>query len=207
MIMMVKRILPLIVCIFCVVIFPATWVQAQDDIPDNCENATGEYYQPNVFARFDRNNQRLTLVDWTSGEIVSILDENRADEMRIMQWSPNCRYLAVTYGVSAFAATPGDDGSIEDVYWSNCCLNGTLFYDVIERRYLGESGGSVTTIWSPNSDYALTSGRYSHDVFLWNTTNGTSVRLPAAPVSNIVIYIKSLGTISAVGCGWVGTAV
>jgi WD40 repeat protein len=65
-----------------------------DGIPNNCEYTAGAYYQPNHFARFDNNNNRLTLVDWTTGGTIFELDTNiNAARTSVLDWSPNCQYL------------------------------------------------------------------------------------------------------------------
>jgi hypothetical protein len=65
-----------------------------DGIPNNCEYANGAYYQPTHFARFDNNNNRLTLVDWTTAETIFVLDTNiNAARTTVLDWSPNCQYL------------------------------------------------------------------------------------------------------------------
>ena len=85
--------------------------------PDNCEYTDGEFYQENVFVRNDRNNGVLELVDWTTGEELRVIAEN-VGEARIINWSPNCRYVAVVAGVSRWADEPNIDGSIASVCWT-----------------------------------------------------------------------------------------
>jgi hypothetical protein len=67
-----------------------------DAIPNNCEYTDAEFYQPNIFARFDNNYRRVTLIDWTTGETVNTLATDvDAANGSILSWSPNCRYLSV----------------------------------------------------------------------------------------------------------------
>ncbi|MFN8376425.1 MAG: WD40 repeat domain-containing protein [Anaerolineae bacterium] len=67
-----------------------------DGIPNNCEYANAEFYRPNIFARFDNNARRITLVDWNTGETVDELaTDTDAANVSVLSWSPNCRYLGV----------------------------------------------------------------------------------------------------------------
>jgi hypothetical protein len=67
-----------------------------DAIPNNCEYADAEFYRPNIFARFDNNYHRVTLVNWNTGETVNTLATDvDAANGSILSWSPNCRYLSV----------------------------------------------------------------------------------------------------------------
>jgi len=75
-------------------------VQADDGIPDNCENTASAYYRPNVFARFELGNRRLVLVSWTTGEVVQVLATDVGEGV-ILSWSVDCRYLAVALGTTA----------------------------------------------------------------------------------------------------------
>lgn len=72
-------------------------VAAGDGIPDNCEYTNGAYYQPNVFARYEPQNQRLMLVNWTTGVDVTVVASGLGDT-RIQGWSLDCRYLAAAVG-------------------------------------------------------------------------------------------------------------
>jgi WD40 repeat protein len=72
---------------------------AHDDIPDNCEIPGAPYYRANLFPRYEPQNRRLVLVDWTTGEDVQVIGTDLATT-RIMGWSSDCRYLAVAIGES-----------------------------------------------------------------------------------------------------------
>ncbi len=66
----------------------------KDGIPNNCEYTAGAHYQQNHFARFDNNNNRLLLVDWSNGETLFVMDTNiAAARTTVLEWSPNCQYL------------------------------------------------------------------------------------------------------------------
>jgi hypothetical protein len=72
-------------------------VQAEDGIPDNCENPRAEYYRAALFARYEPQNRRLVLVDWNTATDVLELAAN-VDDTLVRGWSWNCRYLAVATG-------------------------------------------------------------------------------------------------------------
>jgi hypothetical protein len=70
---------------------------AKDAVPDNCENQRGRYYQQNIFPRYEPQNKRLVLVDWSTGKDTLVL-ANGLDDTRILGWSVDCRYLAAAVG-------------------------------------------------------------------------------------------------------------
>ncbi|MBK8019864.1 MAG: WD40 repeat domain-containing protein [Chloroflexi bacterium] len=95
---------------------------ARDEIPDNCEYLYGAHYRPALFPRYEPQNRRLVLVDWTSGTEVSVLGIDLADTL-IRGWSADCRYLAVATGSPASWATavydtvsPGYIGEVPDAH-------------------------------------------------------------------------------------------
>ena len=167
-----KKIYVLVIGMVSIVLTMSLYAQDNNDgIPDNCEYTDGEFYQENVFVRNDRNNGILELVDWTTGEELSVIAEN-VGEARIINWSPNCRYVAVVEGVSIFSDEPNIDGSIDDVYW-------TRYADIEVHIVDAVNGGVVQTIptfrnanvlWSPANDRAII-----YPWFYWNaTTNAFS---------------------------------
>src|SRR4051794_17907085 len=112
-------------------------VAAGDGIPDNCEYTRGAYYQPNIFARYEPQNSRLMLVEWSSGEDVKVVAEGLA-ETRILGWSVDCRYLA---------GAVGDPDSMDTVVW-----------DVTTATVIGKVADAHlkphTITWGPN-DYLM----------------------------------------------------
>lgn len=46
---------------------------AGDGIPDNCEYTGAAHYRANIFPRYEPQNRRLLLVDWTTGADVQMI--------------------------------------------------------------------------------------------------------------------------------------
>lgn len=132
-------------------------VAAGDGIPDNCEYTRGAYYQPNVFARYEPQNARLMLVDWSSGEDVKVVAEGLG-ATRILGWSLDCRYLAGAVGSS---------DSMDTVVW-----------DVTTATMIGKVADAHlkphTITWGPN-DYLMVETR--DGAVLWNVPVNTQFHL------------------------------
>lgn len=72
--------------------------QAGDDgIPDNCEYTNAAYYRANLFPRYEPQNSRLLLVDWSTGADALVIATDLPNTL-IRGWSADCRYLAVAVG-------------------------------------------------------------------------------------------------------------
>ena len=132
-------------------------VAANDGIPDNCEYTRGAYYQPNVFARYEPQNSRLMLVDWSSGEDVKVVAEGLADT-RILGWSVDCRYLA---------GSVGKPESMDTVVW-----------DVTSATVMGKVADAHLKphpiTWGPD-DYLMVETR--DGAILWNVPANTQIHL------------------------------
>lgn len=141
---MSRWIIPLI--LLCLV--PPTTLRAQDDIPDNCEYQYGAAYRPALFPRYEPQNRRLVLVDWTSGADVLTLATDVNDTL-IRAWSASCRYLAVATGSSD--------------------SRDTVVYDTITGERVGSvpdaRGVPHPLTWGVN-DFLVVEGR--HGAVLWN---------------------------------------
>jgi len=132
-------------------------VQADDGIPDNCEYAGAPHYRANIFPRYEPQNRRLLLVDWTTGADMQVIATDLG-ETRIMGWSADCRYLAGAVGSSESMAT---------VVW-----------DTVENRYIGEvldahkQPHPIT--WGPGN-YLVVETR--NGAILWNVPANTQITL------------------------------
>lgn len=107
---------------------------AEDGIPDNCEYTNAPHYRANIFARYEPQNRRLVLVDWTTGEVVQEIGTDLADTF-ILGWSGDCRYLATAIGSVE---------SMDTVVWDT--TNNTRIGTVSDAR-----GRSHTVTWGPHN--------------------------------------------------------
>jgi hypothetical protein len=124
-----------------------------DDIPDNCETGS----TPHIFARYEPQNARLVLVDWTTGADVSVVEGNLADT-RILGWSVDCRYLA---------GAVGSYDSMDTVVWD--VTTSTRVGSVPDAR---QQPHRIT--WGP-SGYLVVETRGG--AILWNVPANTQVVL------------------------------
>jgi WD40 repeat protein len=168
-----------------------------DEPPYTCPHTNGAYYQPGAFPRFDASAKTLLLVN-SSGETVRVLDSIE-ENVRIINWSPDCRYLTGAVGLitSASALTSPEVRNQPTIKWKNRDI---VIWDAT-------TGGRVHTlennvghympgvaqpavIWHPASSYALVlGGCYSirhtcifereHEDFIWHRDNNHSYRIDA----------------------------
>lgn len=134
------------------VFVPGGLVSAQNGIPSDCENPGAEFYQPNIFVRYDVNNDRLTLVDWTTADIVGVIDTGLTSRPRTESWSPDCRY---------YTARLGD----EYVVW-----------DVIAGERVGSANGVRRAYFAPDSAYLLLVVP-GEGQFIWRLADDQRVRV------------------------------
>lgn len=175
-----------------------TRAQAQDGIPDNCENPRGEFYRQSIFPRYEPQNQRLVLVDWSTGADVLTLGNTLADT-RILGWSVDCRYLATAIGsvesmdtVVWDTVNGGQIGRVPDAHQRPHTITwGPGNYLVVETR-----DGAILWNVGANTQVTLTdsfdpqSGR-NFSRLRWNTThNQLTVNLA---VGGRVVYDLSTG--------------
>lgn len=145
-----------------------TPVAAGDGIPDNCENTVAAFYQANVFPRYEPQNGRLVLVDWTTGAEVRTLVEN-LPATRIQGWSPDCHYLTgAAYHTQNTENT--DDDTFETIIWDTTtgATMGTVPDAHIQPHHI---------TWGPE-DYLVVETRSG--AFLWNVRTGTRVLLTSS---------------------------
>lgn len=130
-------------------------VQAQtDDIP-TCPYASGVFYQPNHFPRYDFHSGRVVMVDLVTREEVRELATGiSAQNYWVQSWSPECQYLSM-----AFSRT--DERDIE--YWD------TLIWDVVNGGEIGRFEGArlvpFPMTWDTNSTQILVETRFG--AYLW----------------------------------------
>ncbi|MBI5667363.1 MAG: hypothetical protein HZC41_05085 [Chloroflexi bacterium] len=170
-----------------------------DDPPYPCPYTSGAYYQPNLFPRYDINSNSLTLVDMTTGETVRVLDTIAEPNIRLINWSPDCRYLSGAVGeIRASSPVRFDWLGYENyvswysrdiVLWD--ALNGGRVQSFINP---GKRIFRLKTpvVWSPDSQYALILGgcpslyydcaieRERYD-FLWIASNNSAARFEQLP--------------------------
>lgn len=160
-----------------------------DDPPFTCPNPAGEFYQAGLFPRYDAASGNFVLADTATNDIVRVI-EPVENNIRIIDWSPNCRYLTGAVGVFRAARFHVSRGAVDSyVRW-----DGTRTI-VIWDTLTGERAGVVndhigiflyeheTVLWSANSQYAIILGgcykahigcehervRIDH---IWNQTTG-----------------------------------
>lgn len=126
---------------------------ADDGIPDNCEQH-GTYQRVNLFPRYEFQNSRFVLVDWSTGENVLVLEEGlAADSFWIIGWSPDCRYLTAAVYASR-----------DYVVWDT--VNGGRVGSVPHARAID---------WSPDSGFALVQS--DAGAYLWNFAANVQTRI------------------------------
>ncbi|MCA9885406.1 MAG: WD40 repeat domain-containing protein, partial [Anaerolineae bacterium] len=161
--------------VLCISLIGAISVFAEDGIPDNCENPNSPYASTNTFARFSNSTKQLWLVDWSTGDQLQLVDQFEGD-LRIINWSPDCRYLAVNEGVLNRPPTTNEDGSVDNVFWPWYSDPQIYIYDITtnQRVYtgIGPSSWRITFVeWSPDSRRALISTQ-GFRTFFWNADTG-----------------------------------
>lgn len=130
-----------------------------DGIPNNCEYTNGKYYQKNHFARFDNNHRQLAVVDWNTGETLSVVAKDiDAANTAVLEWSPSCQYL-VTY--QDYAA---------------------VFYDMVNERQLAsfpDSPGydryNPSIVFDQNNHYVTVES--DNATYIYNIQTGNSAKL------------------------------
>ncbi|MEP6988134.1 MAG: hypothetical protein ABI970_21200, partial [Chloroflexota bacterium] len=134
-------------------------VGAQDDatavLRDACPNTEGAYYKAGLFPRYEYRNKRLVLVSWNTGKTVEEVETSLdASHLNVMNWSPDCHYMA---------AALGEFGHTSTVIW-----------DVTNGQRVG-SFANAGLRWSPNSQQAIVSN--SDGLALWSVGQDKAVKL------------------------------
>lgn len=163
--MRIRSIVLLVLC-FAALTASAVSAQSDDGIPDNCEYRYGQFYRPNLFPRYEPQNRRLLLVDWTTGAEVATLATD-LDDTLIRAWSGDCRYLAVATGSAESRAT--------------------AVYDTVDDRYIGEVPDAHLAphpiTWGPH-DFLMVETR--RGAVLWNVPE--NIQYPLAVGFNTTTY-------------------
>lgn len=162
----------LVTVIFLIVIawfiFPNS-VSAQSWYYDRCRYESGTFYQSDIFPRYEARNRRLILVSWQSGAVVQEIETSFDTSLfEVINWSPNCRYLA---------ATIGEGTGVWDVVHGTRVA--TLPY---VREWLQSGWGAYYYLnrfsWSSESDYVVF-GDTELSSFIWHVASGNV--LPLVP--------------------------
>lgn len=102
-----------------------TAVHAQEEVLEGaCPNTDGAFYQEDVFPRYEARNHRLLLVSWKTGDVVRELETSLdIPQFVVLNWSPDCRYLAGAIGPQESSTTviwdavnSGRAGTYEDAH-------------------------------------------------------------------------------------------
>lgn len=209
-----KQLLAWLTLIVSVLILPAAQAQdtpiLSDDAPYPCPNLSGAYYQAGVFPRFEIQTRNLVLVD-NNGATIRTLDQIEQN-VRIINWSPDCRYLtgAVgdirTYSLGETRAS-GEDGvswrghqiRIWDTVGSTPIASipnpgRHLAYDPVRWNLDGDQvlilGGCEPVAWRCSQE------RVSVD-FIWNSVSNTLLRLGGAPI-DAGYWVQSRGRMNQI---------
>ncbi|MCA0454682.1 MAG: WD40 repeat domain-containing protein [Chloroflexi bacterium] len=134
-------------------------VGAQDDassvLRGACPFKDGAFYQANLFPRYEFRNQRLVMVSWNTGKTVQEVETSlETAQLNIMNWSPDCRYMA---------AALGEFGKTQTVVW-----------DMTNGQRMG-SFLNAGLRWSPDSQQAIVSNR--DGLALWTVGQELAVKL------------------------------
>ncbi len=134
-------------------------VGAQDDATavlwDACPFTEGSYYKAGLFPRYEYRNKRLVLVSWNTGKTVQEVETSlEASHLNIMNWSPDCHYMA---------AALGEFGHTNTVIW-----------DVTSGQRVGSFTNSGLR-WSPDSQQAIVSN--SDGLALWTVGQEKGIKL------------------------------
>lgn len=152
--------------------------------PYPCPYPNTTYYQAGAFPRYEASTGELVLAD-VSGMPIHVLDQI-TENVRIINWSPNCRYLAGAVGkITMYGAYDEQEfvawerGSRSIVIWD--AINGGRLQVIANP---GQYPSDPAVIWSPDAQYALLRAgcpsvrhsciweRYSED-WLWHSTTNT----------------------------------
>ncbi len=154
-----RKIIGILMLVMVVVSAGIMAVGAQDDatavLRDACPFNEGSYYKAGLFPRYEYRNKRLVLVSWNTGKIVQeVVTSLDASHLNVMNWSPDCHYMA---------AALGEFGSTDTVVW-----------DMTNGQRLG-SFVNAGLRWSPDSQQAIVSN--SNGLSLWTVGQEATAKL------------------------------
>lgn len=148
-------------------------LRASDGMPYNCEYMEGAHYRPNAVPHFEPLNDRLVLVDWTTGQDIFEVEGGISEPVvRVMSWSHDCRYLSGLVGTGRWVEAEnaqyefewlgGQDGRIDwdDDYPRQIIIWDTVVGGRVFARETGPERRTATTvptvlIWSPVENLAI----------------------------------------------------
>jgi len=165
-----------------------------DEAPFYCPYTNAAYYQKGLFPRYIITTHSLVLVDDKSGQTVRTLD-TFTDNVRLINWSPDCRFLSGAVGKFGFAGKYRDWVTVGWNYWGIALWDTESGGRINAVRYMGGRYLSdLPVIWSPDSNYALLlsgCGSYTVDTpcetarigydFLWHRDDNNIIRLGNLP--------------------------
>jgi hypothetical protein len=154
-----RKVIGMLMLVMVVVSAGIMAVGAQDDatavLRNACPFTEGAYYKAGLFPRYEYRNKRLVLVSWNTGKTVQEVETSLdASHVNVMNWSPDCHYMA---------AALGEFGNTETVIW-----------DVTNGQRMG-SFANAGLRWSPDSQQAIVSNR--DGLALWTVGQEKSVKL------------------------------
>lgn len=149
------------------------------------QDATEPVLCGNIFPRYQGQQNRLQLVDWTTGNEVATLEEQLVGQFTF-SWSPNCRYLAGVltsdHYVTSWESWGGGDPSL--VIWDTNTYE-RVFISRYSRYINLQRGYGGRVYWKPDSsaalivpfsrDYRALGGRGEGE--LWFANSGQSIPL------------------------------
>jgi len=166
---------------------------ASDEAPFYCPYTNAAYYQKGLFPRYVITTHSLVLVDDKSGQTVRTLD-TFTDNVRLINWSPDCRFLSGAVGQIWRGFGSGDNAHVTWNSWR------VAFWDRIDgkRAFLSQQLAGYylapeSVLWRYDSSRALilsgcdtysdrcVAERHQYD-FLWRSDTNVAVRLAGLPI-------------------------
>jgi hypothetical protein len=167
------------------------WELTSNDSPYPCSYTNGTSYQRQLFPRYDVAIHSLELIDPTTNTAVRTPDTFDKN-VRIINWSPDCRYLTGALGEIRYADKQYVSWFSKDIVFWDAINGGQVQAFPNPGRYL-DYVHQTAVLWSPGGDYALILGgceevqwdcvheRARYD-FLWQRETNTSVRVGRLPM-------------------------
>lgn len=149
----------LLLTLFLLLLSAGVYAQS-DDIPNNCRYQHGAFFNVNLFPRYEFNNQRVVLVDWSSGaEVRELATSISGGDYRVMGWSPECQYLSI-----AFSHLDEQNVQLWDTYVWDVVAGGQIAYFPDARL------SPYPMTWDTNSTQILVETRFG--AYLWKLEGG-----------------------------------
>jgi WD40 repeat protein len=154
-----RKVIGILMLVMAVVSAGIISVGAQDDatsvLRDACPNKDGAYYKAGLFPRYEYRNKRLVLVSWNTGKTVQEVETSLdASHLNVMNWSPDCHYMAAALG--EFGATS------------------TVIWDMTSGQRMG-SFANAGLRWSPDGAQAIVSNK--EGLALWTVGQDKAIKM------------------------------